>query len=511
MNSGVQMAAVDPLALLLGLGGRTMPSVPEGMPGFGELLNMAPLPTAPTSAGGEPSTIVTNLGMESGPQPDDMIPIVIPGDILSLLGQAAMSLPDSVATDETQQMPQGPVMARADVLAPDDGNGDMIYIRIQTPGSSDSGLPESSDGNGERQEMILPMRLRTVEHRDGRIIADGVMQTATGKDISIRLHMQAAEDVLAEQRLEYSGVHTSTAAAAGKADGGTPAMSRMLADMNAEMIVIEPATAGTTPMPFADIMGRTARIAKSDVIAPSPNTVDPAAISVKPVAAQMTNLVMPQTPAAAMSDMLSAASSDTPADQDTPDMIDQIGGREASSSTAAKADGGVMPMATTLTAVSDTGTPAGSSPPSSEATQVRFYDLDHKLEQVKQNPGQRIRIQLVPSNLGRMELSIVSHRGLVTVNLAVESTQAKQAVERNLPQLEQRLASSGIKVDAVQLQVNHPTRNTMFANAHHQQYQGAYGGHGGRGSQQSPYRSSRQYRMATPDAGFKQELVNCLA
>ncbi len=512
MNSSVQMAAVDPLALLLGLGGQKIPSNPEGMPGFGELLNLAPLPTA---AGGEPSTIVPNSGTDADPRPDDMIPIVIPGDVLSLLGLAAMPIPDSGAMNDTPQFSHGPIMARAELLSPDDGTGDMIYVRIQTPEKTDSVLPETPENDGGRQEMILPMCLRTVEHRDGRIIADGEMLTATGKDVPIRLQLQVAENMMPELRADSPAMQ----APAVKADAGSPMMARMLANLNAEMIVVEPAVAETTPMPrmpFADIMGRPERTVKTGDAAPSPIALDAVKASARPIGTQAPTPVLPtisQAPTmSAVSDMLSAASPDIPAaDQDVPDMVDQIVGRDGSSPTAAKADGGMTPAASMLTAISDAGSIDNTSPQSSGATQVRFYDLDHKLDQLKQNPGQRIKIQLVPSNLGKMELSIVSHRGLVTVNLAVESTQARQAVERNLPQLQQRLASSGIKVDAVQLQVNHPTRGTMFANTHQHYYQGGYGGHGGRGSQQSPYRSTRQYRMQTPDTGFKQELVDCLA
>jgi flagellar hook-length control protein FliK len=513
MNSGVQMAAVDPLALLLGLGGQKISPNPEGTPGFGDLLNLAPSPTA---AGGEPSPIVMNPGKDADSQPGDMIPIVIPGEILSLLGQAAVATPDSGSNVNQQQLPGGPVMARAELMAPDDRNGDMVYVRIQMPGNSDSVVPETSDNDGGQQEMILPMRLRTVEHRGGRLIADGEMLTAAGKDVPIRLQLQVAENPQTEQPVDTPDPQTSTQASAGKAAGGNPSLARMLADLNAEMIVVEPAAAETTPlprMPFADIMGRPERAVKNGNAAPSPITVDAATASAKPIGTQGPTPVLPQAPTTAtISDMSSTASADIPAaDQDIPDMVDQIVGRDGSSSATAKSDGGAMPAASTLTATSGTSGIDGTPQQSSGAPQVRFYDLDHKLDQLKLNAGQRIKIQLVPSNLGKMELSIVSHRGLVTVNLAVESAQAKQAVEKNLPQLEQRLASSGIKVDAVQLQVNHPTRGTTFANTHQHYYQGGHGGRGGRGSQQSPYRSTHHYRMQTPDSNFSQELVNCLA
>ncbi len=514
MNSGVQMAAIDPQALLLGLGGQKIPSAPEGMPGFGELLNLSPLSTAPTTAGGKPSTIVMNSGTDADSRPGDMIPIVISGDLLSLLGQPAMSIPDPGSDVDPAQLADGPVLAGAELLSPDDGDGKTIYIRIQTPENPDSVMPMSPDDGGERQEMILPMHLRTVEHRDGRIVADGVMQTATGKDVPIRLQLQVAENPLREQPADLSTLNSTESASAGNSAGGNSTMARMLADLHVEMIVVEPAAAETMPMPrmpYADIMGRPQIDVGNGDAMPSPVPVDAAPVPTTPVAARAATPVMPETATMPTADGKSSASPDMPAaDQDTPDVIDQIVGRDGSS-TASKADGGTTPAASTLTAASGTGGSDGSSQPSSGASQVRFYDLDHKLDMVKQNPGQRIKIQLVPSNLGKMELSIVSHRGLVTVNLAVESTQAKQAVERNLSQLEQRLASSGIKVDAVQLQVNQPSRGTTFANTHQQYYQGGYGGHGGRGSQQSPYRSARHYPTQLTDGGFKQELVNCLA
>jgi len=265
MNSGV-----SPLALLLGLGGQKIPSNPEGMPGFGELLNPGPLST-PGAAGGEPSTLVMNLGTGTDQRSDDTVPIVIPGNLLSLLGLTALST-ESGELNNTPSAKDGPVLAQAEVLMPDDGNGDMMYLRVRTWEDTGAGLAELTDDKGERQEMILAMRLRTVEHRDGRIIADGAIQTATGEDVPIRLQMQVAENAIPESTFDVNAVKPGTESMTGKTETNGPDMARMLADLKAEMIVIEPAAAETTPelrMPFADIMGRSERSIKAVNATPS--------------------------------------------------------------------------------------------------------------------------------------------------------------------------------------------------------------------------------------------------
>jgi flagellar hook-length control protein FliK len=143
---------------------------------------------------------------------------------------------------------------------------------------------------------------------------------------------------------------------------------------------------------------------------------------------------------------------------------------------------------------------------------AQFFDLDHKLEQIKANPGTQIRIQLMPSQLGKMDLSIFSHRGLVTVKLSLGSMQAKQAVEGSLAQLESQLSAAGIKVDSFQIQVSQMSKEE----ATHQQYnpysQGESSGRRHKGAdRQLMNNHGRLHNFSLSDKTFEQTMVNCLA
>jgi len=179
-------------------------------------------------------------------------------------------------------------------------------------------------------------------------------------------------------------------------------------------------------------------------------------------------------------------------------------------SLSAKTDAAGLPFNAAASAPVSAPAPVVTANLSDQTQAVRFYDLDQKIGQLKRNPGQSIRIQLVPSNLGQMEVSIASYRGQVTVNLTVESEQARQAVEKNLTQLEHQLASSGVKVDQFQVTVNQPAKTLAFAQAE-QAYQGSFGSRQGRGYQDSS-RSQKLMQKFTPGGpSFETVMVNCLA
>ena len=120
--------------------------------------------------------------------------------------------------------------------------------------------------------------------------------------------------------------------------------------------------------------------------------------------------------------------------------------------------------------------------------------------------------QLVPSSLGRMELSIASNRGIVTVNLALDSVQAKQTVERNISQLENRLASSGIKVDNFHITVHQPNKNDAAGQQYHPYQQGNRSGNQQQnGYARQQFGKSLAQRFAGSDLNFDKVMVNCLA
>jgi flagellar hook-length control protein FliK len=109
-----------------------------------------------------------------------------------------------------------------------------------------------------------------------------------------------------------------------------------------------------------------------------------------------------------------------------------------------------------------------------------------------------------------MEVSIASFRGQVTVNLTVDSEQARQAVEKNLTQLERQLMSSGVKVDQFQVNVSQSAKSHAFAQNEHY-FQGGFNGRQGRGYQQ-PTRSQKLMQQFAPSGpSFETVMVNCLA
>jgi len=158
----------------------------------------------------------------------------------------------------------------------------------------------------------------------------------------------------------------------------------------------------------------------------------------------------------------------------------------------------------------------GMATPQPETTEysarVRFYDLDSKLDQLKRNPGQVIRIQLVPAKLGKMDLSIISHRGLVTVRLTLDSLAAKQAVERNLFQLENRLTASGIRVDNFQISVDQSSKEEHFAGHYYSRQHGGHDNpHYSGDNRRHMFDQRRMNQFNLTGARFDQVMVNCLA
>jgi len=489
MYNGVQMKAADPMALLMGSAGQTPPAGPEAAAGFDNLLNLVPSAPSMNSLGvqpgqGAPETIMDII--KNG-WSGDMIPLLAPQELIALSGQGLPTALDTASYAGQPPEMNGTVLVGAEILPPDDINDDMLYLNVRSLGDS-AQLPGFSNGDNEAQEMILPMRLRTVELRGGQIIADAGMQTATGKEIPIRLKLDIAGSTLS------SDAANSTEQTGNKARSHAP-LPRLLQELDVRMIVIEQVALDEAPTL------RPGQPSTRGIGEQSPGVVD--RLPGGAISGQS-----PISPLQATDDPgLSSQNSDRQRELST--LFQQMNGTDAGGPSAAEPE--LSPMqAITAAQMAEAGTSKPASDPPSDVDQVRFYDLDHKLNQLRQNPGQRIKIQLMPPRLGRMELSVVSHRGLVTVNLTVESTQAKQAVEHNLPQLEQRLAVSGIKVDTFQLHVNQADRWNAFAQGQHQYYHGGHGSHRGRDFRQTPY-NRRGDGTHLSDAGFQQELVNCLA
>lgn len=65
-----------------------------------------------------------------------------------------------------------------------------------------------------------------------------------------------------------------------------------------------------------------------------------------------------------------------------------------------------------------------------------------------------MELQLNPSNLGKVNLSVLAKEGVLTANLLVQSEMAKQALEGQIQILKENLINQGLKVEAVEVAVS---------------------------------------------------------
>jgi hypothetical protein len=518
MDNSVQVMMADPLAFLLGAIGQKYEAEPVDGGAFMQLLNLA---TAPSPAmgmpAGEDGMPAPEIPIESRPAAAGtapMIPLVLPAELMPILGLAPQA---KDAAPQSEPLPTGeekPVQMAAQLLLADDGMNDTVYLKIHPESAGSAEMPFLPDTEQDAEEMILPIRLRTVEQVGDRIIANAELHTATGKDTPIRLRLElAGYQIPAREAISFE-TKPSDQALPPAVSGERIDLPRVFRGLDVKSIVIEKAAVeperGVVSVDpaiatFAERVNRfrvpavrsgaDGFAAKVTGAEPQPSPVSAPMMPQAGTVAQET-VVTPNGAALAPRDA-AVPTEALPQDEPDPIMMDRRGHPVIADQS--------MPM--TPESINAEAVPDSAV----DTTTVKFFDLDQKLEVLKRNPGQRIKIQLVPARLGKMELSVVSHRGIVTVHLALESSQAKQAVEKNLAQLEQRLTTAGIKVDAFQLHVTPQARWESASHLLHQNQQHGFGGQGGRGFQQGWYSPKRQYHVTLPGAAFQQEMVNCLA
>jgi len=433
--------------------------------------------------------------------------LVLPQTLLGKSAPASESIVESPAKGQPETIPSELTGFRAEVLAAKHGNDQSLYLKI-IPAEADESALQSFSGEAKAgEEMVLPMRLRTVEQNGNRVTAEAELLTATGKEASIKLRLEVGG----------SGVRFNTPVFSGesKADGNTavetgktpqPNLPRLLQNLEVKSLIIEPYSenvrgSGNEALPRmvpvkADGFNKQPETQALRDFAALKNGMNAESSKVVPSVSEKGEPAGPENNPSRVSPEWKA--------------FDQLTGNRAAmhhtggeTQAGGSSTGAAMPI----------GESAFMSESSTENTGMRFYNLDSKLEQLKQNPGQKIKVQLVPARLGKMELSIVSYRGSITVNLTVESAQAKSAVERNLNQLESRLSSAGIRVDNVSLQVNQSSRNASFSAyqqqyGHHQENPGGFDHRNAR--RQYQYRPGSQ-PFRSDQADFRHALVNCLA
>ncbi len=507
MYNSIGGTPATPLDMLMGIfGGATAKGAP-GSEEFGRMLGLFDAVTGESNGLPVP-------GLPMTPDPDvavvDIPQLLLPQDLAQTLGFNGQPLPELKGRELPTDNPQSMISARGELLSIDKGDNQALYLKLLPGGmgiDADSQLAGSEDNV---EEMVLPMRLRTVEQQGGRIIADAELQTATGKDASIRIRLELAGNPARIQEM------ISQPAKAVTTPGQSPQKSELslphlLNSLDVKSLVIEqipdaPNAVSKEILPGMTTMAR--NISGLKMSSNSPTALNSAAIG-NQSESEFTR-VAPMMPG--NDDNQSSGMSGKQNKMDWLLFENASGNNQTAGNSSALAGESALSGITTI-AASEVGNAAAVTDGNSDLTQVRFYNLDNKLDQLKQNPGQKINIQLMPSRLGKMELSIISHRGTITVKLAVDSIQAKQAVEKNLAQLEGRLSSTGIKVDNFQLQVNQSSRSASHS-AYQQQYdhsQDGFTGHRDRGFHQQADDRRRMEQFRLSDTGFEQAMINCLA
>ncbi|MCP4568300.1 MAG: hypothetical protein GY841_12045 [FCB group bacterium] len=498
MHSQLMGPAANPLDMILGMGGTAPAGQPVGGDEFGSMLDFSMPLNAKSNEGlvaGE--SIQVPAGIETA----GMITVQIPQSMLESLGLHSGSQPSTNLTETGQTEPH--LAVPAELLVAGDGKGDTVYLKLQADMIGDKAELNLPDADDNGREMLLPMRLRTVEQIGNRLIADAELQGAAGKDKSIRLRLELAGNTSGNQGLNWSAIEESVDRSA---TGKPGQMSKMLGDLGVKLIVIENVENGSATTLQSILPEAAPVLKKANGIRIAGQPGANIAVTDSAFSSENGDSVKVDQPLLTNAVVNGLAGEKTGGNKivsaRTGEPID-FGDRLAalSSNPAISTETGLA------TAVESQATEQKSEPSS-----VRFYDLDRKLDQLKQNPGQKIRVQLAPAKLGRMELSIASHRGLVTVNLVVESTQTRLAVERNLAQLENRMAASGIKVDSFQVTVNQSSRGESFAGNYSQQQQSGFAGNGQQGDRQKgSFLQNQLHCFETAGVGFDQVLVNCLA
>jgi len=504
MLSGMAQAAINPLDLIMGLGGKPPTTGQKGSGTFGDLLGLFPqmAPLGLTSSGQPASdqlaAVLTEFESLGNTE------LLISPELANLLGMASPIALDALPTMRSDAKAEPMIFTSAEIVAaPDgtDGSDGTVYLKIPVdPALVPSGLVDNEVADG--QELILPMRLRTIEHSGDRIIADADLMSATGKDVSATVKLELAGNISSLDLAALTGeAPKATSPAVARAIPNI--LPRLISELGVKQIIVEQVETPEVQSVTTLLPGAVAQTSGQA----APATVD--SLQKLNTVHQNNGLVSTGggevTPDNnAFLDGRQAVASENVASQ----TIDAMLTKDETSTASTRTLSDVLSSVGTTGAASQPSAPVDMSQSNSES--VRFFNLDGKIDQLKQNPGQSIKVQLMPAQLGKMDLTIATHRGVVTVNLALESTQAKQVVERNLGNLESHLASSGIKVDNFHITVNTPRGDSMAQqnNLFHQQAN--YGQQGGGQRRRMPYdRQTQTFKNAS--TAFSQVMVNVLA
>ncbi|MEE9442143.1 MAG: flagellar hook-length control protein FliK [candidate division Zixibacteria bacterium] len=495
MNNGVMGLSASPFDMLLGFGGKQPAQGRSSPDDFGQLLSLFPQLQL---------SEMTLPGMTDGLNPEilirqDFLPltvgagkIVIPQEFAEMAGLKQVIFPDTKIQSPLESELKSGHFAQADLVMVEGDENQDIFLRLKSMSDNLSqGLKPEAEVS-EKNTIILPMQIRTVELNGKQLFADAVLKTAAGEDVSIRLKL----DVTGNQN-KTSGDGLIYVRNDGDTARHVKQLPELIRDLNVKLIAVEgieenaqAMTKSALPRAVVELMNpkniNDAKLGITKETLPDVETLEANPKDISSKNGQVSKGLQNTNSGSVLNAETSA--------------FEKLNGRVSETQ-----------VPTTSEITSSVSNNQGSFDQKLSTPTVKFFDLDFGLNQLKQNPGQKIRVQLSPARLGTMELSIASHRGHVTINLVLNSMQAKQAVERGLAHLESQLSASGIKVDTFQLHVNGPTRGESFAGHQHHFYQGDYGQHQ---QGQRFYRDmfeKAQNRLNQSGESFDRIMVDCLA
>lgn len=117
----------------------------------------------------------------------------------------------------------------------------------------------------------------------------------------------------------------------------------------------------------------------------------------------------------------------------------------------------------------------GQSSNLNQADRVRFVQRVSRAFQTMGAEGGQLRIRLSPAELGSLKLEVTLKDGVLSAKMETETAAARQAVLDNLPQLRDRLAEQGIKIERFDVDLMNQSGGGGFAGDQPQQQQSRSG------------------------------------
>jgi flagellar hook-length control protein FliK len=499
MNLGVMGMNASPFDMILGFGVQNIPGGPSGPGDFGKLMGLFPqLQGMSNTPMGMTDVLVPGLmNVPTESLTDEQVPMQmhLPEGLASLLGMEQEASPELVNVALTMAKAEQVVSAPAQIVVSTEGNEQQLFLKV-VPKNSEMAVEMMPEAEmADEESMLIPMQIRTVERAGNRLIADAQLRTAAGKDVSVRLKLDVTGNL--NGMISENSILGKEAGPAIATPQQHHNLVELLGNLGVKSLVIESVEAGSVVSTQQALPQATVKPLKSLTDIGMARFSGQADVSEK-----TDGMPTKVNPFAELANQDGTMRQETTFGQSAMDAM-LTDGKKSGVEKQAHVEVSAVEFVTETGAVKSEQTTV-------ETPKVRFYNLDQGLEQLKRNPGQKIQVQLSPASLGKMDLSIVNHRGTVTVNLTVDSMQARAAVERGLGQLENHLTSSGIKVDSFQIHVNESNRNEAFHN-HQFNQQGFFGGkHQGQNFRRFNQEQLKQGFNMTNDS-FDKVMVNCLA